>query len=317
MGRDVQTLIDATGPLPPGAGHRHRHPGGLRAGRRARVRPGPPRRQARQHAAGRGRGSGQPDHVYLSDFGLSKQSLSASGLTGTASSSAPWTTSRRSRSRAGRSTGAPTSTRWPARPSRCWPGQPPFRRDEGLAILWAQLSATPAAGHQHAAGTARGRQRGLLRRWPRRPPTGTTAAWSSPPRCGGLRHPAGPGLGPRHPARPGAAADRAGHADHPAGQPGARHPAARRGRAARPPPPARPASCRPRSAGTTRRQARPRQARWPARRPPGPGPSPARPAPSRQAPDTPRARPGRAARPPRRPRPSARPARSPGPPRAG
>ena len=59
-----------------------RGPGRVGARRRARPRPRAPRRQARQHAARQASG-GDPDHVYLSDFGLSKHSLSPSTLTST------------------------------------------------------------------------------------------------------------------------------------------------------------------------------------------------------------------------------------------
>jgi serine/threonine protein kinase len=58
---------------------------------------------------------GSGDHVYLTDFGLTKRTSELSGgLTGTGTSSGRWTTSRPSRSRAGRSGRARTSTRWAA-----------------------------------------------------------------------------------------------------------------------------------------------------------------------------------------------------------
>ncbi len=62
---------------------------------------------------------GRPDHVYLSDFGLSKVALSPADLTGTGRSWARRTTSLPSRSRASRWTGAPISTRWRVRRSSC------------------------------------------------------------------------------------------------------------------------------------------------------------------------------------------------------
>ena len=49
------------------------------AGRGARAGPGAPRRQAGEHAARPGPGRRPPDHVYLSDFGLSKQAAGGPG----------------------------------------------------------------------------------------------------------------------------------------------------------------------------------------------------------------------------------------------
>jgi serine/threonine protein kinase len=90
-------------------------------------------------------GSGQPDHVYLSDFGLSKQSLSASNLTatgqflGTLDYMAPEQVE-----------GRPIDGRADQYALACsafemLAGQPPFKRDESVAVLWAQVSApTPS-----------------------------------------------------------------------------------------------------------------------------------------------------------------------------
>ena len=88
-------------------------------------------------------GSDQPDHVYLSDFGLSKQSLSASGLTstgqflGTLDYVAPEQIE-----------GRPVDGRTDLYALACaafemLTGAPPFRRDEGLAVMYAQISAPP------------------------------------------------------------------------------------------------------------------------------------------------------------------------------
>ena len=108
-------------------------------------------------------GSGQPDHVYLSDFGLSKQSLSSNSLTATGEFLGTLDYMYPSRSRAARSTAAPTSTRWRAGAFEMLAGQPPFKRDAGVAVLWAQLkaptprcepSARPAAGGRPGHGRA-------------------------------------------------------------------------------------------------------------------------------------------------------------------
>ena len=86
-------------------------------------------------------GSGQPDHVYLSDFGLSKPALSSANLTltgqflGTIDYMAPEQVE-----------GRPVDGRADLYSLACTTfemlaGAPPFKRDQGLAVMWAQLSA--------------------------------------------------------------------------------------------------------------------------------------------------------------------------------
>ena len=88
-------------------------------------------------------GSGRQDHVYLSDFGISKQSLSVTGLTstgqflGTLDYVAPEQIE-----------GRPVDGRADLYALACASfeilcGTPPFRRDQGLAVVWAQLSEPP------------------------------------------------------------------------------------------------------------------------------------------------------------------------------
>ena len=88
-------------------------------------------------------GSGRQDHVYLSDFGLSKQSLSQTGLTaqgqflGTLDYVAPEQVE-----------GRPVDGRADLYALACaafelLAGAPPFKRDEGLAVVWAKLSEPP------------------------------------------------------------------------------------------------------------------------------------------------------------------------------
>ncbi len=90
-------------------------------------------------------GSDQRDHVYLSDFGLSKQSLAAADLTsagqflGTVDYVAPEQIE-----------GRPVDGRADLYALACATfemlcGAPPFDRDQGLAVLWAQLSDPPPA----------------------------------------------------------------------------------------------------------------------------------------------------------------------------
>jgi serine/threonine protein kinase len=86
-------------------------------------------------------GTAQPDHLYLSDFGLSKQGVSSAPLTltgqfmGTLDYMAPEQIE-----------GHPIDGRADLYALACTAfemlaGQPPFKRDEGLAVMWAQVSA--------------------------------------------------------------------------------------------------------------------------------------------------------------------------------
>jgi DNA-binding beta-propeller fold protein YncE len=143
-GRDVQTLIHQQAPLPAaracdivtqvasaldaahayGLVHRDVKPGNM----------------LRDATSGRV----QPDHVYLSDFGLSKQSLGTSAaltaqgqFLGTLNYVAPEQIE-----------GRPVDGRTDEYALACSAfemlvGQTPFRRDDSLAIMWAQLSDPP------------------------------------------------------------------------------------------------------------------------------------------------------------------------------
>jgi len=95
---------------------------------------------------------GRPDHLYLSDFGLSKQSVSAPGLTltgqfmGTLDYMAPEQIE-----------GKTVDGRADLYALACaafelLTGTPPFRRDHDLALLWAQVSEPPPRPSQRRAG---------------------------------------------------------------------------------------------------------------------------------------------------------------------
>jgi len=97
---------------------------------------------------------GRPDHVYLSDFGLSKAALSSVGLTaagqflGTLDYSAPEQIE-----------GRPVDGRTDQYALACaafelLSGAPPFTRDQGMAVLYAQLSAPPPPLSAHRPGLA-------------------------------------------------------------------------------------------------------------------------------------------------------------------
>jgi serine/threonine protein kinase len=88
-------------------------------------------------------GGDRPDHLYLSDFGLSKQRVSSAPLTltgqflGTLDYMAPEQVE-----------GEELDGRADLYSLACaafemLAGQPPFKRDQGLAVMWAQLQAPP------------------------------------------------------------------------------------------------------------------------------------------------------------------------------
>ncbi|HEV3069544.1 MAG TPA: protein kinase [Streptosporangiaceae bacterium] len=142
-GRDVQSLIEQQGPLPTGrachivtqvaAALDAAHEQGLVH------RDVKPANMLRDAAAG----EDYPDHVYLSDFGLSKHGRSTSQLTsygeflGTMDYVSPEQIE-----------GHPVDGRSDQYALACsafemLTGAPPFKQDETLAIMWAQVSTTP------------------------------------------------------------------------------------------------------------------------------------------------------------------------------
>jgi hypothetical protein len=84
-----------------------------------------------------------PDHVYLSDFGLSKVSVSAPSLTGTGQflGTIDYMSPEQVE-------GRPIDGRTDLYALACaafemLTGEPPFRREQNLAVMWAQVSAPP------------------------------------------------------------------------------------------------------------------------------------------------------------------------------
>ncbi|NBE57001.1 serine/threonine-protein kinase [Streptomyces boluensis] len=101
-----------------------------------------------------GTDSDHPEHVYLTDFGLTKKSLSLTGLTsvgefvGTLDYVAPEQIA-----------GRPVDGRCDLYSFACvvyetLAGRPPFRRDDPLELLWAHQYDTPPALSERCPGTA-------------------------------------------------------------------------------------------------------------------------------------------------------------------
>jgi Protein kinase domain/NACHT domain len=153
VGGDVRTLLQRQGPLPPahtaaiispvasaldaahGAGlvHRDVKPANMLLDRRP----------------------GRPDHVYLSDFGLSADALSSAGLTGgqflgTPNYTAPEQIQGLS------ADGRADQYSLACAAFELLTGAPPFQRDHGMAVLWAHLREPPPrlSSGQHSLPTA-------------------------------------------------------------------------------------------------------------------------------------------------------------------
>ena len=142
-GQDVHSLLNRAGPLPParaagivaqvasaldaahahGLVHRDVKPANMLLGGLAE--------------------DGSEDHVYLSDFGISKTSQSTSNLTltgqvlGTLNYLAPEQIEGRTVD------GRADEYSLACAAFEMLAGEPPFRRDQSLAVMWAQLSAPP------------------------------------------------------------------------------------------------------------------------------------------------------------------------------
>ena len=124
-GTDLKRLLAEEGRLEPARAVGTARPGGRGARRRARARPRAPRRQARQRAD---RDAAGREHVYLADFGLSRQ-VAAAG----SARAQPLRRARPTTSPPSRSHGEPLDGRADVYALgcvlyECLAGQPPFQR---------------------------------------------------------------------------------------------------------------------------------------------------------------------------------------------
>ena len=86
---------------------------------------------------------GRPDHVYLSDFGLTKGALSSASLTGTGHILGTLNYCAPEQIQGGRVEARADEYSLACAAFALLAGEPPFARDEGMAVLYAQLSVPP------------------------------------------------------------------------------------------------------------------------------------------------------------------------------
>jgi serine/threonine protein kinase len=86
---------------------------------------------------------GRPDHVYLSDFGLTKGSWSSASLTSTGHFMGTLDYCAPEQIRGERVDARTDEYALACAAFMLLSGEPPFHRDEGMAVLYAQLSAPP------------------------------------------------------------------------------------------------------------------------------------------------------------------------------
>ena len=145
QGPNVQALVETTGPLPaPRACHiitqvaaalEAAHSHGLV---HRDVKPG-------NMLLDSGGGADYPGHAYLSDFGLSKRALSVSALTSTGQFLGTLDYIAPEQIEARAVDGRTDEYALACSAYTMLTGQPPFVRDESVAVMWAQISAIPPA----------------------------------------------------------------------------------------------------------------------------------------------------------------------------
>ena len=86
---------------------------------------------------------GRPDHVYLADFGISRQMLSAAGLTGTGHFLGTPDYSAPEQIQGKIVDGRADQYALACTVFELLSGQPPFRRDDAPAVIWAQMTEPP------------------------------------------------------------------------------------------------------------------------------------------------------------------------------
>jgi serine/threonine protein kinase len=148
-GGDVATLIRRVGPLPPARAAAIISPvaSALDAAHAAGLvhRDVKPANMLLDVRAGR------PDHVYLSDFGLSKTWQGSAGLTGSGMFLGTLDYSAPEQIEGKAVDGRTDQYALGCAAFELLAGEPPFRRDQGLAVLYAQLSAPPPPMTQRRA----------------------------------------------------------------------------------------------------------------------------------------------------------------------
>ncbi len=97
-------------------------------------------------------GAGRPDHVYLSDFGLSKGSLQASGLTGKGMFLGTLDYISPEQIEGKLVDGRADQYALACAAFEILTGVPPFKREEATAVMYAQLSEAPPALSRWAPG---------------------------------------------------------------------------------------------------------------------------------------------------------------------
>jgi serine/threonine protein kinase len=95
---------------------------------------------------------GRPDHVYLSDFGLSKGALSSVGLTGSAQVLGTPNYMAPEQIQGLHVDGRTDQYALACAAFELVAGVTPFQRDQGMAVLWAHLSQPPPAVSTHRPG---------------------------------------------------------------------------------------------------------------------------------------------------------------------